>query len=108
MKSLLLLLALTLPLSAGPLKLLKRASQVALTACAAADASSSLRKPEANPLLRSRDGSFGRKGVAIKAGAFGGYLAAQEIDGGHDKRYTGINFGLAAANCWAAGRNRKK
>jgi hypothetical protein len=43
------------------------------------DAFSSLGKHESNPLLRSADGSFGAKGIAIKSGLAGISLAPQIV-----------------------------
>jgi hypothetical protein len=43
------------------------------------DAASSMGKQEANPLLRSSNGTFGGKGIAIKAGLAGLSLAPQII-----------------------------
>ena len=48
-----------------------------LAAATSFDAFSSMGKSESNPLLRSGDGTFGVKGIALKAGLAGGSVAPQ-------------------------------
>jgi len=69
----------TLPLGAQESKRGKlwRTSVAVLLGAAAADAGSSLGRVERNPLLRSADGRFHAKGIAIKAAISGGAVAAQ-------------------------------
>lgn len=52
-------------------KLVWRISVAALLAGTAMDAATSMGKYESNPLLRSADGKFGMKGIAIKGGLAG-------------------------------------
>ena len=54
-----------------------RASAIALLLATAADAHSSYGRHEANPLLRSRDGRFDNRGIALKGLITGGALGAQ-------------------------------
>lgn len=49
----------------------------AMVGASAWDAFSSMGKSESNPLLRSSDGNFGGKGIAIKAGLAGAALLPQ-------------------------------
>jgi hypothetical protein len=53
------------------------ASIVAMTAGTAADAYSSWHKRESNSFLASADGTFGAKGVSLKAGIAGAVLVPQ-------------------------------
>jgi hypothetical protein len=52
-------------------------SIAAMLGASAFDAASSMGKVESNPLLRSSDGTFGSKGIAIKAGLAGASLVPQ-------------------------------
>lgn len=54
-----------------------KASVVALAGATAADAASSVGRIELNPVLRSADGRFGARGIAIKAAISGGAVFAQ-------------------------------
>jgi hypothetical protein len=56
-----------------------RVSQVIYIGANAADIASSRGSWEANPLLRSPDGRFGGRGIAIKSGVLAGILATQWI-----------------------------
>jgi len=55
------------------------ASIVAMTAATTADAVSSWHKQESNGLLASSNGTFGGRGVALKAGIAAGFLTPQII-----------------------------
>jgi hypothetical protein len=55
------------------------ASILAMTAATTADAVSSWHKQESNGLLASSNGTFGGRGVALKAGIAAGFLAPQII-----------------------------
>ncbi len=54
-------------------------SMAAMVGASAFDAFSSMGKSESNPLLRSSDGNFGAKGIAIKAGLAGASLFPQYL-----------------------------
>jgi hypothetical protein len=58
-------------------KMLWRVSMAAFVTATALDAATSVGKYESNPLLRSADGKFGMKGMAIKGGIAGAVLAPQ-------------------------------
>ena len=55
------------------------ASIFAMTAATTADAASSWHKQESNGLLASSNGTFGGKGIALKAGIAAGFLTPQII-----------------------------
>ena len=57
--------------------MLWKISMAAMIGATAFDAATSMGKHESNPLLRSSDGSFGAKGIAIKGGLAGLALAPQ-------------------------------
>ncbi len=59
------------------LKCLWITSIFAMAAGTGADAATSWHKKESNPLLASSDGTFGAKGIGIKAGVAGGVLLPQ-------------------------------
>jgi len=59
------------------LKYLWISSIFAMAAGTGADAATSWHKRESNPLLASSDGTFGAKGIGIKAGLAGGLLLPQ-------------------------------
>ena len=61
------------------LKFVWIASIFAMTAATGADAATSWHKREANGLLASSDGTFGAKGLGIKAGLAGGLILPQII-----------------------------
>jgi len=61
----------------GPPNRLWKASLAALAVATAADLVTSLGKRELNPALRSADGRFGARGVAIKSLVTGSSLAGQ-------------------------------
>jgi len=75
------------------------ASIVAMTAGTAADAVSSWHKRESNSLLASSDGTFGAKGVTIKAGIASAVLVPQIIFRRHHDWY----LPFAASNFVEAG-----
>lgn len=80
------------------LKYLWIASIFAMAAGTGADAATSWHKRESNGLLASSDGTFGAKGVAIKAGLAGGLLVPQILFRKHtDLRnaFTITNFAQA-------------
>jgi hypothetical protein len=56
-----------------------RVSQAIYIGANAADIASSRGSWETNPLLRSSDGRFGSRGIAIKGGVLAGILATQWI-----------------------------
>ena len=75
--------------------LLWKISIATMLASTVLDAGSSMGKHEANPLLRSSDGTFGSKGIAIKASLAGLTLAPQiGLRKRHDlrKAFTIANF----------------
>jgi hypothetical protein len=50
-------------------------SMVALVACTAFDAATSLNNPEGNPVLRSSNGQFGYRGILLKSALASGTIA---------------------------------
>ena len=73
----------------------------ALLACVTiADISSSAGRPEANPLLRSPDGRFSGRGIALKGAIVGGALGTQWLLTRKNPKAAGY---AAAANFAAAG-----
>lgn len=77
-----------------------RWSKAALIAASAADIASSWGKPEANPLLRSTNGTYGARGVSIKLAFVGGAFVAQRFIA---KRCHDCAAPLAITNFAAAG-----
>ncbi len=75
------------------------ASIAAMTAGTAADAYSSWHKRESNSLLASADGTFGAKGVAIKAGIASGVLVPQILF----RKHRDWHLAFAASNFAEAG-----
>ena len=75
------------------------ASLCALAASTAFDASSSMGKRELNPALRSPDGTFGARGIGIKAGLTAGIIIPQLFF----RRQPGMYKNLAIANFVSAG-----
>jgi len=76
-----------------------KVSIATMLAASAFDAASSMGKREQNPLLRSSDGTFGTKGVALKFGLVGASLAPQIIFRNRKdlrRLFTIINFGDTA------------
>lgn len=74
-------------------------SMAAMLAASAFDAASSMGKYEQNPLLRSSDGTFGGRGLAVKFSLMGAVLVPQILL--RDRRdmrklFTVINFADAA------------
>lgn len=65
-------------LQAEPRRLL-RWSKAVLIAASTADAATSWGKQEANPLLRSANGTYGARGVSIKLAFVGGSFVAQKL-----------------------------
>ena len=98
------------------LKYLWIASIFAMAAGTGADAATSWHKRESNGLLASSDGTFGTKGLAIKAGLAGGLLVPQILFRKHtDLRsaftignfaQAGIFAGVAIHNAGIAGPQR--
>jgi hypothetical protein len=84
-------------------------SVAAVAGAALFDVASSAGKYEANPLLRSRDGTFAGRGVAIKLGALGAGLAAQYLLFRNQPRTPNtvsfVNFAAAGALSGVAVRN---
>jgi hypothetical protein len=73
-----------------------------------ADAHSSWRKYESNPLLASGDGHFGNKGLVLKAGLNSGWVLSQVLVLRKTRKYRAfaiINFGLAAFIAATASHN---
>ncbi|HEY3456605.1 MAG TPA: hypothetical protein VGK64_18650 [Bryobacteraceae bacterium] len=75
------------------LKYLWIASIVAMAAGTGADAATSWHKRESNGLLASSDGTFGTKGLAIKAGLAGGLLVPQILFRKHRDLRTAFTIG---------------
>lgn len=84
-------------------------SAIALTAASFADVHSSWGKRETNSLLRSADGTFGAKGMAIKIGIVSGIVLSQRVLVSKSPAFTrpltyanygmaGMKFGVAAHN----------
>jgi hypothetical protein len=76
-----------------------KVSIATMLAASAFDAASSLGKSEQNPLLRSSDGTFGTKGVALKFGLVGASLVPQIIFRNRKdlrRLFTIVNFGDTA------------
>jgi hypothetical protein len=76
-----------------------KVSIAALLAASAFDAASSMGKVEQNPLLRSSDGTFGGKGIAVKFGLMGAAITPQILLRNRKdlrKLFTGLNFGETA------------
>ncbi len=84
-------------------------SAVALTAASFVDVSSSWGKIEANPLLRSSNGTFGAKGMGIKMGMMGGILLGQHFIAKKNptlaNALTVANYGMTAVKVGVAARN---
>jgi hypothetical protein len=83
-------------------------SIVAMTAGTAADAYSSWHKQESNSVLASSNGTFGTKGVAIKAGIAGGVLIPQIVFRKHRDWYLAFavsNFAEAGIFAGATAHN---
>jgi hypothetical protein len=55
---------------------LAKLSRIAIVVAASADIGTSWGKQEANPLLRSHNGSFGARGTTIKLGMLAAWLVA--------------------------------
>ncbi len=75
------------------LKYLWIASIVAMAGGTGADAATSWHKTESNGLLASSDGTFGAKGLAIKAGLAGGLLVPQILFRKHTDLRTAFTIG---------------
>ena len=75
------------------LKYLWIASIFAMAAGTGADAATSWHKRESNGLLASSDGTFGAKGLAIKAGLAGGLLVPQILFRKHTDLRTAFTIG---------------
>lgn len=86
-------------------------SMVALTAASFADVGSSWGKQEANPLLRSSNGTFGAKGFGIKMGMVGGILFGQHMLVKKNPALANVmtftNFGMAGMKTAVAFRNSR-
>ena len=127
MASRLLLLALALPLAAlaqqiereyasfsrdAHGKALWRISAVSMAAGHTLDSVSSIGMREWNPLLRSPNGEFGSRGVAIKGGIVVGAILLQSIvlkrtppNHWAHRAFTIINFSNAGTTAYIAARN---
>jgi len=75
------------------LKYLWIASMFAMAAGTSADAATSWHKKESNRLLASSDGTFGPKGLGIKAGLAGGLLLPQILFRRHNDLRTAFTIG---------------
>lgn len=86
---------------------LYRFSQIALASTSALDAHSSWNKPELNPVLRSEDGRFRWRGIAIKAAVTGGVLSGSHFlkRRGEKKLAAVVNLTLSAAFIYLSVRN---
>ncbi len=86
-------------------------SALALTAASFADVHSSWGKMEANGLLRSSNGTFGAKGLGVKAGMVGGILLGQHFIVKANPKLanamTFANYGMAGVKLSVAARNYK-
>jgi hypothetical protein len=86
-----------------------RASQAALVASGAFAISTSWGGGESNPIMRSRDGRFGTRGLALSIGIRGGWLAGSEIAmrkrPSLQRAVTWTNLGMAGIGCIDGGRN---
>jgi len=106
---LLLSVALVVPAHARDWRRVWRASQAAVGVLAVADVGSTWGKGEANPILRSKGGGFGARGVALKAGIVGGWLVGQELLGRHRPQWqpalTVANTGMAVVTGWTVKHN---
>jgi len=76
------------------------AGVAALAVANAVDAHSSWGRLEANPMLRSRNGTFGARAVALKGGFIAGLVAVEHL---LIRRRPGIAGGCIAGNFAAAG-----
>jgi hypothetical protein len=88
-----------------------KASLAALAVAAVADVVTSYGKRELNPALRSPDGRFGRRGLAIKSLVTGSALAGQWFlvrRAPESGRYAAVaNFGIAGVFSMAAVHNAR-
>jgi len=75
-------------------------SVAALVAVNVLDAHSSWGRVEVNPMLRSRDGRFGGRAVAIKGGVTAGMVVIEALA---MRRRPGVASGCALVNFGAAG-----
>lgn len=81
------------------MKVIWIASILAMVAGTGADAASSWHKRESNGLLASSDGTFGAKGLGIKAGIAAGVLAPQIVF----RKHKDLRFAFAIGNFAEAG-----
>jgi hypothetical protein len=95
----------------APAPRLWKASLAALAVAAVADVVTSYGKRELNPALRSPDGRFGRRGLAIKSLVTGSALAGQWFlvrRAPESGRYAALaNFGIAGVFSAAAVHNAR-
>ncbi len=86
-----------------------KTSVAVLAGATAADAATSIGRVELNPLLRSADGRFHARGVAIKAAITGGAVAAQWLmlrnNSKAGKYAAAANFAAASLFAGVAARN---
>lgn len=75
------------------LKLIWIASIFSMVAATGADAATSWHKKEANGFLASSDGTFGAKGLGIKAGLAGGIILPQILFRKHKDLRTAFTIG---------------
>lgn len=94
--------------SKGIWRKLYRVSEVVVVGATALDAHSSFGGPEANPLLRSGDGRFRRRGVAVKFAVVGGVLLVERLlnrNHRHDQALAVSNLTVGGATALVAARN---
>ena len=88
---------------------LYHASVAAVTAASVADVATSIGKYETNPALRGANGTFGARGIALKAAIAGGSVAIGYLMSRRPRGSVGAatlaNFGMAATYGYIAHRN---
>lgn len=84
-----------------------RLSLVALAGSTAADAATSWRRHETNPLLAGSDGRFGWRGVAMKGASFAGMITLDRWMVRHPRFRVVVNFAAAGAFTAMAVRNAR-
>ena len=110
MKPLLILIA-TLPMFAEHPAREWKWSAAAVAGASFADAATSFRGYELNPVLRGSDGRFGTRGIAIKGGVVAGMLLAQRTVGRRNPRayrvFAKVNWVVAGVTSGVAVRNTR-
>lgn len=80
-------------------------SVVTMVGATTADAASSYNSLEGNALLRSSNGNFGTKGIAIKSMMGAGVITTQCMFPKHRKLEAFVNLGLTAFFSWGTYHN---